>query len=42
MIIKVDPFQGVLLAVIVPPWTSAIFLQMESPIPVPSKELLRA
>lgn len=32
---KVEPFPGVLLAVIVPPWRSAIFLQMASPMPSP-------
>ena len=34
--IKVAPFPGVLLAVILPPCRSTIFLQMASPIPIPS------
>jgi hypothetical protein len=33
---KVDPFPGMLLAVIVPQWRSTIFLQMASPMPTPS------
>ena len=39
--IKVDPFPGLLLAVIVPPCRSTIFLQMGSPIPVPEYSCLR-